>query len=110
VATVNRVRAPEKPADSPIDVSLQTNRFWRIWRVYFKPSARDIAVFLACSLLIFFRVPMPVQPVYNFCYSHPWLALITLLPISAWLPGAYVLGAIGFVIWIVRLLRGGLHR
>ena len=91
-------------------VSLQTNRFWRIWRVYFKPSARDIAVFLACSLLIFFRAPMPVQPVYNFCYSHPWLALITLLPISAWLPGAYVLGAIGFVIWIVRLLRGGLHR
>ena len=74
------------------------------WRLSFKPGARDIAIFLIFSLLMVFRIPMPVEATYNFIYRHTWLVMITLFPVLAWLTGTYILGAIGFVALIVRFL------
>lgn len=80
------------------------NRHWKIRLLSFKPGAKDIAVFLACSALMALRIPMPIEATSNFTYSHPWLSLITLFPLLAWLIGAYVFGAIGLVISITRFV------
>lgn len=86
------------------------NRHWRLWRPNFRPGVTDIAVFLVCSALMVFRVPMPVEAASNFTYSHPWLSLITLFPILVWLTGAYFLGAAGLIIWIARFFLLALRR
>ena len=57
-----------------------------------------------------FRVPMPVEATSNFSYRHPWLAMITLFPVLAWLTGTYILGAIGLVTVIVRFLAKSVNR
>ena len=79
------------------------NGLWR-WLRSFKPGATDIAIFLIFSGLMIFRIPMPVGATYNFSYRHPWVAMITLFTVFAWLTGTYILGAIGFVTLIVRFL------
>jgi len=81
----------------------------RSWGLSFKPAARDIAVFLIFSALMVLRVHMPIEATYGFAYRHPWLSLITLFPVLAWLAGSYFLGAIGFVILMARLGSLVLH-
>jgi len=85
------------------------NKQGRSWGLNFKPGARDIAVFLILSALMTLRVNMPIEATSNFSYRHPWLALITLFPVLAWLTGTYFLGAIGFIILMVRLVSFALH-
>ena len=86
------------------------NRHWKIRLFSFKPGAKDMAVFLVCSAVLALRIPMPIEATSNFTYSHPWLSLITLFPVLAWLTGAYVLGAIGLVISITRFVLAVFRR
>ena len=86
------------------------NHHWKIRLLSFRPGSKDIAVFLGCSALMALRIPMPIEATSNFAYSHPWLSLITLFPLLAWLTGAYVLGAIGLVISVARLFLVALRR